>query len=84
MKLFAVIHEDRHDDVQVYLFYDETRAMVLAQSIVVDCGDEDYDPVGDEAAMSEEDLTAAGWLYYRPYNPEGDYVRVQSIEVDSQ
>jgi len=72
MKIYLVIIEDRHTDVDVIPFLDEKMAVDYAKAAALAyCHDpEDFE---------EEDIE--GWLYYARYSSEGDCVRVIESEV---
>lgn len=81
--IYVVMVEDRHTDTEVHLFSTPEKAISCAQSVLDENSDsaEYVDP--EDARMSDEDLAAAGWLFYGCYSTEGDCVRVLPAEVDA-
>ena len=74
---------DRHVDSQTYPFSTPELAIAFAQK-VLDVNKESAKYVDDdELFMSENQLKAAGWLFYGCYSPEGDCVWVDSKELYS-
>ena len=81
MTIYVVMVEDRHTDTEVHLFSTPEKAIAYAQG-VLDDNSESAKYVDSEERMSEEDLRAAGWLFFGLYSPEGDCVWVVPREVD--
>jgi hypothetical protein len=78
-KLYVVIWEDRHADVEPYVFSSADDAITWARRKA-----RENDRHGD----LDEELTApmrsAGWLYYGRYSCEGDNLRVVECVVDGE
>lgn len=81
--IYVVMVEDRHTDTEAHLFSTPEKAIAYAQGVLDDNSDsaEYVDP--DDARMSDEDLAAAGWLFYGCYSSEGDCVWVTPATVDA-
>ena len=71
--IYIVITEDRHSDVEVQPFTDETAAIAHAEDEAA--GTEDQDRELTDA------MRADGWLWYCGYGTEGDCVRVVRREL---
>lgn len=72
MKIYVVIHENRHTDVAVYAFANEIDAIERAHEIV-----EEY----DDSDKTKEFTVGAPYLYYAACGAEGDNVCVEEIEL---
>lgn len=72
MKVYLVIIEDRHADVEVRPFYDADKAVAKARELA-----KEYDRFGDY-----EESQIADWLFYASYSCEGDCVRVVEAEIN--
>jgi hypothetical protein len=71
MKVYLVILEDRHTDVEVQVY--ATAAAALRRTIQIM---EQYDYTPDEP-----DEEIPGWMYHATLSCEGDCVRVEEAEV---
>jgi hypothetical protein len=71
MKVFLLIVEDRHTDVDVKVFADGAAAMLAAKELV---DDYDYEPDEPDDAVPE-------WLFNATLSCEGDCLRVQAVDV---
>lgn len=70
--VFVVLIEDRHTEVEPYVFRDEDEAIEFAKEFV-----------HQEARRAEdvEELEIDGWLYYATYSVEADCVSVREVEL---
>ena len=71
MKVFLVIIEDRHVDVEVQVFSEKRDAIRVANGIVHLY---DYEP-------EEPDEPVDGWIFHATLSCEGACVRVKEAEV---
>lgn len=78
MKLFALIIEDRHKDVEVRLFTKPDAAIAEGKMLVEDEDLTDKDR--EDAEIGEDVFKGALWSYR--YSIEGDILRVMEIEVE--
>jgi len=72
MNLFLVILEDRHTDVHVEAYSTKEAAIERFKEIVADY---DFTP-------EEPDKPIDGWLAHATLSRDGDYIRVEEIELD--
>lgn len=72
MTVYLVILEDRHADVQVWVYSDKGDALEHAEEIVEEYGHEPDEP----------DEPVEGWLFNATLSGEGDYVRVEEKVVN--
>ena len=81
-KIYVVMVEDRHTNTEAHLFSTPENAIAYAHGVLDDNSEsaEYVDP--EDARMSDEDLAAAGWLFYGCYSTEGDCVWVLPAEMD--
>ena len=77
MKIYLVIHEDRHTDVEVEAFSDKEKSIEYARKRAKSCVHEDY--LED---YQESDIL--GWLFFASYSGVGDSVRVIEVELDKE
>lgn len=80
MTIYVVMIEDWHTDPEAHLFSTPERAIAYAQSVLED--NNEYAAYVEDARMTDEDLRAAGWLFYGCYSTEGNCVWVLPREVD--
>jgi hypothetical protein len=73
MQIYLVILEDRLFDVEVMGYRDRDEALRAAWGLL-----DDYD--GTEKALNAA-MADDGWIFYGPYGPEGDCVRVVKREL---
>lgn len=73
MKVYAAIVEDRHVDTEVALFTDKFLAIDHARNAA-----KDLDHSGDQF----DEIEMPGWVYYATFSCEGDFVRVEELELD--
>lgn len=68
MKIYVVIVQDRHSDIEIKLFANKEQAIDKARQLAHEyCSHkEDY----------EEDLECRGWVFFVRYSCEGDNIRV--------
>jgi hypothetical protein len=72
MKVYLVVLEDRHTDVQIEVFAEQPAALARAAEIVAE-----YDHTPDEDDLEE----ASEWPYFRRVSVEGDCVTVDEFPV---
>lgn len=80
--IFLLIIEDRHADVEVRAFVTPEAAIAAAretQEWYADDGNEE----AEEAEEVTERMKAGGWLYHATLTCEGDALRVQSVELET-
>jgi len=70
MKIYLVVWEDRHQDVQVDAFKEKKDALEHLDDIV-----SNYD-IPDQEGMNDTE-----WIRYVRLSHEGDYVRVEETEM---
>ncbi len=69
MVCYVVLLEDRHSDTNVYLFYNEEKAIEEARRIAKENS--------RNGEIEEEAISIAdGWRYIARYSCEGDHTRV--------
>jgi hypothetical protein len=71
VKVYLVILEDRHVDVQVEVYATAEAALDRAHDVVDEYG---FTP-------EEPDAEIPGWLFHATLSVEGDCVRVEEAEV---
>lgn len=77
MKVYAVLIEDRHVDVDVELFRDPGDAVERALEVVREYVVDDelfFEPPNDS-------MRSAGWIFWYRWSEEGDDVRVQEVDL---
>ena len=74
MKIYCVIIEDRHFEVEIEAWADKDAAITRARSLAKKyCRfEEDY-----------EERQLANWVFYAAYSCESDFVRVVECEVNN-
>lgn len=75
MKVYLVIIEDRHHDIEVHVYATAEAALDRAREAVEEYGYEPEDP-GDASFDP-----ASGWLFNACLSIEGDCVHVEEAEV---
>ena len=70
MKIYLVINEDRHTDVEIKVFKNEDSALHYAQGLI-----KDYSVDADPEDIKVEEVE--GWLFCTYYSCEGDVVYVK-------
>ena len=87
MKVYVVIVEDPHVDVEVDVYTDQDAAIRAARDVVqqyVDDGDvctsEDCEDHGERSEELNESMVADGWVFHHNMN-EADSVRVVEREL---
>jgi hypothetical protein len=74
--LYIVIMKDRRSDTDAYPYSSEEAAVEAARNAV------DLTDVNWEDSELTEGMIRSGWVFYLPYGPEGDSVRVVKRELD--
>lgn len=75
MKLFVAVCSDRHLDDVIRVFSSNELAIQFCKDWVED------EEVND--GELNHYMVDAGWTYYAQYSFEGDHVRVETVELDS-
>lgn len=81
--IYVVMVNDRHTDTEAHLFSTPEKAIAYAQRVLDDNGGSAEAVSPEDARMSGDDLTVAGWLFYGCYSTEGDCVWVLPADVDA-
>ena len=76
MTVYIVMIEDRHTDVEVEVYSDETRAIARGKELA-----QEYAGAGNEEEYLTTEMVKSGWLYNATYSCEGDSVSVQRKEL---
>jgi hypothetical protein len=69
--VFSLLINDRHSDPEISLFRDRIKALAAAYEYLHDFPEEE---------VEYEDVD--GWMLFATYSSEGDYVRLEEIEVE--
>ena len=80
MQVVLVVQNDRHMDTDVTVFAELPKALEFAIDLVRKSRSKDSEPEDFEEGLNES-MVQSGWVYYKTYSCEGDYVRVQVIDV---
>lgn len=87
--LYVVIVEDRHADVQVSVWTDESAATNEAHRIALENGTppdrltvEAFRQLDEMNEPLTHEMRVDGWTYSEVYSVEGDSVRVQRVTLD--
>jgi len=73
MKVYIVLINDRHTDIEVEAFSSDEKAIDYARKTAKEyCGSPE---IYEESQISD-------WLFYARYSSEEDYVRVVEREID--
>ena len=78
-RLFIVIIEDRHTDVQVELWLEEAEAITRARTVAKERWSAESGVPYSEKLSGP--MKKAGWLFHVTYSGEGDAVRVERKDV---
>lgn len=78
MKLYVVILEDRHIDVQVEVFSDKTKAMTQCWELA---RQDNSHPEDIEDIAITRHMEKLGWILCLNYSCEGDSCRVVGTEL---
>lgn len=78
MKIYIIVHNDRHGDTAVHPFADISKAVEEAKKVAKQyCGrEEDYEELG----CAPQDII----IFYARYSSEGDHVMVIQAEMDKE
>jgi hypothetical protein len=81
MKVYVIVHKDRHFGVEVEPFADRDTAVWRALDYLEQYGDPTYDDL--TGAELNQFMRQDGWIFYGPYGNEGDSVTVIEKELQS-
>lgn len=78
MKLWVVLIEDRHSDVEVEVWLSRDEALERAAELVVE-----YSRYPEDLSSGDlnDAMIQSGWIFYMRYSGEGDCVRVVETET---
>jgi hypothetical protein len=79
MKVYLVIIEDRHTDVQVEVY--ATADAALGRAVAVAVVDRERHAYGYEPEEGDDDYDGSALMFYASTSWEGDCVRVEEAEV---
>lgn len=77
--VYVVLWEDRHADIEPYVFADADAAISWAQGKA-----REFNRHADLDETLTDLMRRAGWLYYGCYSCEGDHLRVVPCIVDAK
>lgn len=77
VKVYCILIEDRHSDVEVLVRSDREKALLEAKEMALE-----YDRFNEyEEHPLTQDMIKDGWHYYATYSCEGDSIRVVERDV---
>ena len=82
MTIYVAMVKDRHTNPEAHLFSTADKAIAFARDYLDGFGGSMQYVDADDATMSADDLSEAGWLFYACYSTVGDCIWVLPREVD--
>ena len=77
MKIYNVVHRDRHFDIEVTPFSKAEDAIDFAKDSVIKL----RGLTKQSGTALNPSMIKAGWVYYECYSDDGDYIYIQEKEV---